>query len=611
MTENISHSEPKELSQVKKLIDECKLDEADQIIKSFEEKGGHSLHDIVLCHLLKCELLGERGLFEDLVKLAEQTYKESLGLGKNLLSVDILLRMAEGQSLLIQPDKSHEIIKRGEDLLKTLTKELPADYKQREAYIAYLKGWYYIQKLNADQALKQFELSFSLREELGVKKEIAYSLVAIARILIYEREFNRALKYLEQGLVLAEESGNKSCIGYCLHIMAWFHIFKGELDRSIMLDERSLKIFNELNNKFWLAGVLNSLAASYAMKGELDRSIRFYEQNLELCKELNNKGMMAIILNGLSGCYKMKGELDSALECIEQSMAIFRELGALGQLANTYDYLIQILIYQGDFERARISLHDLEQLNSQLKDKQTNLMYLMNKALLLKTSSRALNRGKAEEILKQLLEEEDLIYESRLLILLNLCELLLADLRISNEAEILEEIKPLITQLLTIAEKSHSYLVFCETFILQAKLALVNLDIKAARRFLTQAQKLAESYGIKRLAIKISYEHDELLKQLEIWEKLKESKAPLAERMELSRLNEQMEGMVKKRVGKIPKLEAEQPVLLTVMSKDGNTLLSNPFTADLAIDSIYFSEFLSSCTTFCDQILSESFDRVK
>jgi len=176
---------------------------------------------------------------------------------------------------------------------------------------------------------------------------------------------------------------------------------------------------------------------------------------------------------------------------------------------------------------------------------------------------------------------------------------------------VLEEIKPLIARLLDITNKSHSYSILCETYLLQARLSLITLDTKKAQQFLTQAQQIAEKFGLKLLAIKISNEHDELLKQLEIWEKLKESKAPLAERMELSRLNEQMEGMVRKRVGKLPKLEAEQPVLLTVMSKDGKILLSNPFTADLTIDSTYFSEFLSSCTTFCDQILSESFDRVK
>ncbi|NVM34579.1 MAG: hypothetical protein HWN81_03220 [Candidatus Lokiarchaeota archaeon] len=84
-----------ELIQVKQLLDEFKLDEADLLINNFEEKGGHTLHDLVLVHLLKCELLFWKGLHKDVIKLAEQTYKESLELGKNLLSVDILLRMAD------------------------------------------------------------------------------------------------------------------------------------------------------------------------------------------------------------------------------------------------------------------------------------------------------------------------------------------------------------------------------------------------------------------------------------------------------------------------------------------------------------------------------------
>ena len=96
----------------------------------------------------------------------------------------------------------------------------------------------------------------------------------------------------------------------------------------------------------------------------------------------------------------------------------------------------------------------------------------------------------------------------------------------------------------------------------------------------------------------ISEEHDKFLDELSVWEGLKESNASMGERIELSHLNEQMGGMVKKRVGKLPKLEAEQPVLLTVMSKDGNTILSNPFTEDLTIDSAFFSEFMSSCNTF-------------
>ncbi|GAH21017.1 unnamed protein product, partial [marine sediment metagenome] len=83
------------------------------------------LYDLVTSQLLKCELLLWRNSHEDVVKLAEQTYKESLGLGKNLLSVDILLIMAHALLLLYQTDKAHDITKQGDELLKNLTQESP------------------------------------------------------------------------------------------------------------------------------------------------------------------------------------------------------------------------------------------------------------------------------------------------------------------------------------------------------------------------------------------------------------------------------------------------------------------------------------------------------
>ncbi|MFX1593755.1 MAG: tetratricopeptide repeat protein, partial [Promethearchaeota archaeon] len=607
----MSYIESKELTQAKKLIDISKLDEAEKLIKKFEEKGGHTLHDIVLCHLLKCELLGARGLYKDVIKLAEQAYKDSLGLGKNPLSIDVLLEKGMALLCLGQRDKAHDMIKEGEELLKTLTQELPGEYKQREAYIAFLKGWVCSGKLDVDQAIKQFELSLSLREDLDVKHEIAWSLYGIAHMYMYHRgDFDRALTCLERGMVFAEESGNKLCIGGILFYMAHLYRLKGDFDKSIMYGKRSLAIYNDLNNKFMITRTLNSLGENYIMKGELNRSIKYYEQSLELLKKLDNKPIISDVFNSLAFCYKMKGELNRAIECIEQSMTLTHELGTF----NPYDhhFLIQILIDMDNFEGAKNSLRDFEQLTMQFKgNKIMNLFYLLDKALLLKTSSRALNRGKAEEILKQILEEQDLRYEINIEALLNLCELLLADLQLTNEMEVLEEIKPLITDLLDLSEKSQSFWVLGETYLLQAKLALISLNSDEARKLLSQGQKISEKYGLNQLAIKISNEHDQMLKQLEIWENFKESEASLSERIELSRLNEQMEGMVKRQIGKLPKLEAEQPILLTVMSKDGKILLSNPFTADMTIDSAFFSEFLSSCDTFCNQILSESFDRVK
>ena len=85
---------PEELIRAEKFIDDGKFDEALRIMKNFEEVGERTLYDIVLTHLIRCDLLLQRGLNNESVKLAEQTYKESLGLGKNLLSVDALIFMA-------------------------------------------------------------------------------------------------------------------------------------------------------------------------------------------------------------------------------------------------------------------------------------------------------------------------------------------------------------------------------------------------------------------------------------------------------------------------------------------------------------------------------------
>ena len=64
---------------------------------------------------------------------------------------------------------------------------------------------------------KQFELSLLLREELGVKQEIAWSLYGIAwEFMLRKGDFDRALKYLKQGLALAEESGIGMHVDACL-----------------------------------------------------------------------------------------------------------------------------------------------------------------------------------------------------------------------------------------------------------------------------------------------------------------------------------------------------------------------------------------------------------
>ncbi|MFW9784701.1 MAG: hypothetical protein ACFFFB_20645, partial [Candidatus Heimdallarchaeota archaeon] len=192
---------------------------------------------------------------------------------------------------------------------------------------------------------------------------------------------------------------------------------------------------------------------------------------------------------------------------------------------------------------------------------------------------------------------------------IHLCDLLFSEYQISNDEEILDEINQNVIQLLDLAERSHSYIVFCETFILQAKLALLNINIKAARRFLTQAQKIADSYGIKRLAMKISFEHDNLLKEMDKWETFSESKASLAERIELARFDDQLKIMLKKRLVEIPDMSKEDPVMLLILTEGGTLLFSKKFVEDFSFEEHILGGFLTTINYIISELFSEGLDR--
>ncbi|MHA1111493.1 MAG: TIR domain-containing protein [Promethearchaeota archaeon] len=563
-----------ELNLIKLFINEGKNEKAFQLMNNFEESRDHTLNEIVSCHLLKCELLNQQGFYEELVKFAEQTYIESLGLGISPLTVDALYFKNFGLIQLYRVEEASDVIKLGEELLTTLPNKLSLDYKKCEARLIWIKGVsynkYYNPNGDVDIALEHFYQSLALREEIGDKEEVALSLLSIIFNLgVVKGETDRALKYVERFLALIEKK--------------------------------------ELKNKYNLALGLSNVHAVYAIKGDLDRSIKYYKQSLEIFEELKNKPQIAYGLLALGELYRKKGETDLALEYCKQGLTQFSEMERLIDIVMSHGSIIQVLIDKGDLEQAWQHLDEIQQIYKNLTHKRVKATYLFYKALLLKTSPRAKNRVEAEEIFREAIEEENLyLFDA----FLELCDLLLVELRMTNDLDVLEEIESLITRLLTESERMSSFALLAETYFLKAKLGLITLKVKEARKYLTKAQQIAKKHGMKQLAIKISNEHDELIKQSNLWKKLEESGSSLEERLELARLDNLMKNMRRKLVTDPQNIESEQPIFLAIISKEGAMIVSNPFTADMIFNVNRIGDFLSSFNTFSHQIFHESLDRV-
>jgi tetratricopeptide (TPR) repeat protein len=496
---------PEELLQAEKLIDDAKVNEARELLTNFEKKESLTLHDRVASHLLRADLLYQQGRYGESLALAEQTYKESLELGKNLQSVDCLIFMAKSLFWLGKLDKLFDVIIQAEELLKSLTQVLSSTRMKREAQIAAAKGTAYWRTGKMDLCLN----------------------------------------FLKQSLDLAEKTDLKTLSALLLGIYLLFAMAKGDIDIAFEYGKKSLALAKESKSKASIANSLFMLATIYHIRGDGERQIKKYKEALSIYEELDNREKISLMLGGIAEFYRdFTEDYDRASEYIEKSLALYDEDVNHMFAGERFYIAITIALKKGDHEGAKKYLQNLKQMKSQVGDKALDARYRISKALVSKSSSRFHDKAKAEKLLRQIVTEEGVfVIEFIPVALINLCDILLGEFQVTNNLEILHELEPLITHLLSIAEKTRSYRIQAETYLFQAKLALLTFDVKKSRRFLTQAQQIAERRNLNKLAQEISNEHKNLIDSLESWEQLKDSEAPLSERFKLAQISEQMERM--------------------------------------------------------------------
>ena len=227
----------------------------------------------------------------------------------------------------------------------------------------------------------------------------------------------------------------------------------------------------------------------------------------------------------------------------------------------------------------------------------------------MKKSKRTRDLGVAQVIFKDISQENVIQIDITQTAILNLCKMLLDEFKDTKNVEVIEEFSTFLKQLQNASEKHHVYPLLAETFLLEAKLSMMNFDLKKARYSLTKAQQIAERYGLKLLAIKISNEHDKLLQNIEVWDKMKKEKVSISERLEKIDINDQILTMLKKKQAEIPETSPESPILLLIMADSGIPIYTKIFKKEWEISEELFSGFLSAFNNFSNEIFSEGLDR--
>ena len=597
-----------ELKDIKLLMYQAKFKEALKLIEFLEKKGKTASKDELSCLILKGRIYCYQGRYKLAIEVGELGYQLSQKLGSITESIDALLIKAH-IVYLGQLDEAFNFIIEAEKLFKSINSVPSSNLSRQKTEILLINSIIYHNKGELNKAIDLAKQCLSITEKSGEKLDVARIYYHLGELFLYQSESDIGLDYAMKGLTLQEELSNKVGIAKCRYLAGTSYYTKGDVNRALDHVKKSLTI-KEIS-KLTKLNVLDLLAGLYMNKGELERALRFRTRAAKLAKKEDFTKQVIISTYGLGVIYRVMGESNLAIKYFKQSLELSEKHNSLYGIQVSFFYLILAFLDINSLQQAKFYLNKLEHFANKTESQVFNSIYTTAKALVLKKSGRLRNRTEAEILLKQITESEYSTPPIYLLSLVNLCELFLEELTFFNNPEVLDELDPLINKILMITEKQNLYSWLAETRLLQAKLALIQMKFDVAQQLLTQAQKIAELHGFSLLALKISSEHDKLLDQTNDWGTLKNSNAPMSERIKLASFNGVVGRMQGKRAIELPKIIPEEPVLLLIIGEGGFPLFSNHFKEAQLIEEDLVSAFLAAFNSFSSELFSKGLDRAK
>ncbi|MFX0080907.1 MAG: tetratricopeptide repeat protein [Candidatus Hodarchaeota archaeon] len=604
----------KQLADVKQLMYKAKFDEALDIIENLEKQELFKPEDELLSLILRGKIYLYRGEPWNTIEISEKAYQLSQKLGKSTESIDALILKARA----LFGKKTHDsfvFIKEAENLLTALTNKSSKSYSNLKADILYFKSRLYRHKNDYNNELESIFQCLALREKIGKKIDIADTLLAIGYAYRTGLKLDKALDYATKSLTLQEELRNPYGIANSLYLVGHIYFEKGNFDKAVKFLNQSISIKESSPNiKHYAYQYLGVITYN---RGELEKALKNFKKAALYAEKIHNISRLVMSLVWIGQVYYYREEYDQAKKFFERSLALCEKYNYFIAMQTSLYNLVILNLEKNLDEQAQMYLRHLKKIVDQIEQMGTKraerfrtILYPLTKAIVLKKSGRTRDRAKAEELFKEVIEARSTTHYPPLMnALFHLCDLYLKELEVYDDPEILKEINPLITRLLNISEEEHSFKWLAYAKLLQAKLALIQIDIPKTHELLMQAQSIAESHDLQRLASVISREHDLLLEQLSLWKNLKKRGAPISERIKLSSFDKFIDQFKKYPEIKALELVDEQPILLIIISEGGIPAFSNSFTKDWSFEDGFISNFLTAFNIFSKEVFSKGLDR--
>ena len=382
---------------------------------------------------------------------------------------------------------------------------------------------------NSPNSLSRFEklehLDFLLSKFQAEEPKIvefwgSYYLYLIGVAYYYELKYDYAIKSFEKSLELNKY--NEFIKGKSYYYLGFIHLEQNNETKFDYYLDLSFDIFKKINAKQGLGWIYLWRGNRQIQKGNYDQALDCLNHAEELFRLIGGIQELNVVksLTGLVNFHK--GKIEEAEDLLNQSFSESIKLG--NPMLSSYILLPFVLvnIHLGNKYIIEKNLKLFEVIN---KDSRVKFHLDLCKALFLKSSTKLIDKAKAEELFIELLHksktESDNFFITgdksiRFFLLINLAEIYYMEFLISNDIVVLQEIQKLFddfNQFTTNVKKTE----LIEISLIKAKLLVVEGRIPESFKELEFAKELALENDYITLNEKIEDELNMIKNQIEKW----------------------------------------------------------------------------------------------
>ncbi|MHA2090449.1 MAG: tetratricopeptide repeat protein [Candidatus Kariarchaeaceae archaeon] len=325
-------------------------------------------------------------------------------------------------------------------------------------------------------------------------------------------------------------------------MLAWR---RGDFSDALEFYQLSLFI-NEFNiNTYRMAFTYNNSGDIFLYRGEYNKALSFYNRAMEIFENEGNDTDQALVLQNIGVVFKLMGRVEKGFEYLKRSYTTLMKLENDIQISYNLGYLIQHCLDTKDLDGAHKYHNELETISQNNPSKLIQLLTKTSKGLLLKHHKRLVDIVSAQQLLTEVYNDPHTPSTIRIHAMTGLSELLLRELKITQDTEVLTELTDLIQGLSKLAEKQHSFPLLIESLLLQHRLSLLQNQIKETYDIIEHALTISKTNNLTYYSQKIEEVRKELDDEIYRWNKTVNQNSPFIQRLENSRIEEYLEELSK------------------------------------------------------------------